>query len=58
MDNAGISLFQGNEINLSNAKQMEEDEEDLEEQRRRNEEVRNELKEIFHSRLFNKLISC
>lgn len=41
MDNAGMSLFQGTEINISNAKQNDEDEEDLEEQRRRNEEVKN-----------------
>lgn len=39
MDNAGTSLFQGTEINLSNAKQNDQEEEDLEEQRRRNEEV-------------------
>lgn len=40
MDNAGMSLFQGTEINLSDAKQNDEDEDDLEDQRRRNEEVR------------------
>lgn len=39
MDNPGMSLFHGNEINLSGTKQNEEDEDDLEEQRRRNEEV-------------------
>lgn len=43
MDNAGISLFQGGEFNLSNTKENDEDEEDLEEQRRRNEEVRKTL---------------
>lgn len=40
MDNAGISLFQGPDINLSLAKQNDDDEEDLEEQKRRNEEVK------------------
>lgn len=39
MDNPGISLFNGNELNLSGVKQNDEDEEFLKEQKRLDEEV-------------------
>lgn len=39
MDNPGISLFQGTDIQINNSKNIEE-EEDLEDQLRRKEEVK------------------
>nr|XP_022909348.1 putative leucine-rich repeat-containing protein DDB_G0290503 [Onthophagus taurus] len=42
-DNPGISLFQGNGLNIDSALQNQEEDEDLEDQKRRQEEIQNFL---------------